>query len=360
MLLRELIHNPKEIIVEYDSIEQAKSDVLNRIEMLDPSDNDNATLIDKIFRALSSKETGNKIEQAFGPPTADENMSDQAKLQHIAAIAKIISNVDSDYKGLNNFLTKLEAGNIIDISVFKKPVSTFGELLGNDRIALNIFNELIPYGSGIKRKGPGEFALALMSPNIRLATGQGDLEIDGIGGVELKTERTSGGGRLGMGGPTRESQTFVLEKHKEKAPELIDKLLNTNSIILNPLMKVLNQYMPMTEPNAKEIRVNLCADMFALSYGEKFGTAMAQGFGQADAKKALRDFTKLNFEYYQAKDNFNALVIMHVPSAKILTANTGEELIKLYDGNHLGGMGSAAFLHSGQNAEVYTQFKVKA
>lgn len=51
---------------------------------------------------------------------------------------------------------------------------------------------------------------------------------------------------------------------------------------------------------------------------------------------------------------------MHVPSAKILTANTGEELIKLYDGNHLGGMGSAAFLHSGQNAEVYTQFKVKA
>ncbi|MGY8868156.1 MAG: hypothetical protein ACKVJK_21320 [Methylophagaceae bacterium] len=359
MRAKEFLFEVKKIILEYDSIDQAKVDILNRIESLDSSDEENAKLIDKIFRALSSKDTGSKIEKAFGPPTADETMSDSAKLQHIAKVAKIISNTDADFKGLNNFLIKLEAGKLIDISVFKKSVSSFSEMLRGDQVAINIFNDLVPYGAGVKRKGPGEFALALLSPNIRLAEGQGDLEIDGIGGVELKAERSSGGGRLGMGGPTRESQTFVLEKYKEQAPELIDRLLNTNSVILNPFMKILNTLLPLSEQNAKQIRTNLCTDMFTLSFGQKYGKLMGEAFGQEDAKTALREFTKLNFQYYQEKDNFKAIVSMHIPSQKRLSATTGDELIALYDANHLGGMGSAAFLHTGQSSEVYTQFKVK-
>ena len=38
----------------------------------------------------------------------------------------------------------------------------------------------------VKQKGPGEYALACLTNKIRLAAGEGDLDIDGIGKVELK------------------------------------------------------------------------------------------------------------------------------------------------------------------------------
>ena len=50
------------------------------------------------------------------------------------------------------------------------------------------------------QKGPGEYGLARLSNKIRLASGEGDLEIEGIGKVELKAATSSTGGRIGYGG----------------------------------------------------------------------------------------------------------------------------------------------------------------
>ena len=349
----------KEFIVEYTSIEQAKADVINTITMLDPSDKKGAELIDRIFRALNSEETGGKIEKAFGPPMADERMSDVAKIGHIAKVAKIISTVDSDFAGLNNFLSALEKGKALNVNALKKTVTTFSELCNGDNITIKVLNSLMGYGAGIKRKGPGEFALAMMSPNIRLADGQGDLEIDGIGSVELKTETTSGGGRMGMGGPTRESQLQVLEKYREQAPELIQDLMARKSITLMPLMKLFNQYLPIIEKGNKDLRVSFCKDMFSLTFGQQFGSLMAPGFGQQDPRSAQLEFIKQNFEWYKAKDNFNTFIIMNVPLQKILRASTGNEMIQFYADGHLSG-GGAAFIHTGQASEVYSQMKTSA
>jgi|TARA_B110000908_G_C10219217_1_gene434403 hypothetical protein len=346
-------------LFEYSSIEQAKSDVINTINGLDPSDEKGAELIDRIFRALNSEETGGKIEKAFGPPMADERMSDDAKLQHIAKVAKIISTVDSDFAGMNKFLTALESGKALNVGALKSTVTSFNELCNGDNITVKVLNSLMGYGAGIKRKGPGEFALAMMSPNIRLADGQGDLEIDGLGHVELKTETTSGGGRMGMGGPTRESQVAVLEKYQESAPELIEDLMGRKSITLMPLMKLLNQHLPLTGQGNQAIRVAFCKDMFALTFGDNYGSAMAQGFGQQDPRKAQMEFVKYNFEWYKEKDNFSTFIVMNVPLQKILRASTGDELLELYSSGHLQG-GGAAFIHTGQASEVYAQMKTSA
>ena len=346
-------------LFEYSDINQAKADVLKSINALDPKDEKGAELIDRIFRALNNEDIGGKIQQSFGPPMADERMSDDAKLQHIAKVAKIISTVDSDFSGLTNFLVALEQGKALNVNALKNTVTTFNELCNGDNITVKIFNSLMGYGAGIKRKGPGEFALAMMSPNIRLADGQGDLEIDGLGHVELKTETTSGGGRMGMGGPTSESQQKVLEKYKEQAPELIADLQSRKSITIAPLMKLFNEYLPVTQQGAKELRIALCKDMFALTFGDQFGSAMAQGFGQPDPKQAQMNFIKNNFEWYKAKDNFSTFIIMNVPLQKILRASTGDELLKLYAGGHLSG-GGAAFIHTGQVSEVYAQMKTSA
>ena len=346
-------------LFEYTDITQAKADVLKSINALDPNDEKGAELIDRIFRALNNEDISGKINKAFLPPMADERMSDDAKIQHIAKVAKLISAVDSDFAGLNRFLDSLEKGTALNVDALKNTVTTFNELCNGDNITVKIFNALMGYGAGVKRKGPGEFALAMMSPNIRLADGQGDLEIAGLGHVELKTETTSGGGRMGMGGPTSESQQRVLEKYKEQAPELIADLQGRKSITLRPLMQVLNQYLPITQQGAKELRIALCKDMFALTFGEQFGAEMAKGFGQQDATQAQMNFIKHNFEWYKAKDNFETFLIMNVPQQKILRATSGDELLQLYQNKHLSG-GAAAFIHTGQASEVYTQMKTSA
>ena len=140
---------------------------------------------------------------------------------------------------------------------------------------------------------------------------------------------------------------------------MIADLQSRKSITIAPLMKLFNEYLPVTQQGAKELTIALCKDMFALTFGDQFGSTMAQGFGQPDPKQAQMNFIKNNFEWYKAKDNFSTFLIMNVPLQKILRASTGDELLALYKGGHLSG-GGAAFIHTGQASEVYAQMKTSA
>ena len=64
--------------------------------------------------------------------------------------------------------------------------------------------------------------------------------------------------------------------------------------------------------------------------------------------------SEYNFEWYKAKDNFDAFMIMNFPLQKIMIAKTGDELINLFNTRQLQG-GGAGIIHTGQPSEVYTQ-----
>ena len=72
-------------------------------------------------------------------------------------------------KDQNGFLKKLEGGGAIDIGALSQPTNSFNAVFGGDAVAMKAFNALKGYGVGEKQKGPGEFALAMMSNKIRLA-----------------------------------------------------------------------------------------------------------------------------------------------------------------------------------------------
>lgn len=343
----------KEFLKEYKDISQAQKKIIQQIADLDPTDELGAKLLDNIFRVLNSEKTGGNITKAFGPPMADEKMDDATKQKHITNVAKIISGVDSDFASMNRFLKRLKSGKAISISALSKPVSTFNQICNGDAVAINVLNALMTYGVGSKRKGPGEFALAMMSPSIRLADGQGDIEIEGLGKVELKSETAKGGGRLGMGGPTRDSQMQVIEKYKESAPQLAQRLSTIKSISMNPYMKLLNETLPIGNAQNKKLRIDITRDILALTFGD-FASKMAEGYGQADPKIALANFVKINFEWYKAKDNFDAFMIMNFPLQKTMVARSGDDLIGLNSAGHLK-FGAPSFIHTGQSSEVYTQ-----
>ena len=183
----------KKFLAEYKGISQAKKDIIQKIVDLDPKDELGAKLLDRIFKVLNTDTISGKIVNSFKIPTADENFAEAVKQKHINNIAEIISRVDTDYKSMNAFLNILAKGQAINLSEFKKPVTSFTAICNNNAVALKVLNALAGYGQGSKRAGPGEFALAFMSPGIKIAEGQGDIEIKGLGKVELKAETTKGG-----------------------------------------------------------------------------------------------------------------------------------------------------------------------
>ena len=135
---------------------------------------------------LNSEHIGKTLDKAFSYPLMDEPFSDKQKEKVISDVTKIIGALDSDYGTMSRFIERLEkTGTVVDISELDKPLNTFANVFGDD-ISTKAFRALTSYGVGVNQKGPGEYGLACLSNKIRLASGEGDLEIEGIGKVESK------------------------------------------------------------------------------------------------------------------------------------------------------------------------------
>tara|TARA_B100000809_G_scaffold246795_1_gene275125 strand:+ start:1482 stop:2573 length:1092 start_codon:yes stop_codon:yes gene_type:complete len=353
-------------LLEYDSkdLEKAKANILDQIGNLDTSDEKGIKILDKVFKILNSEQSGTSINAAFGPPTADEDWSDSVRQGHILNVAKIISDVDADYNALMNFLKKLEKGKALDVSVFDKKHSTFNELCGGDPIAIKVLHSLMLYGKGQKRAGAGEFALALLSPKIKMAPGQGDLVINGVS-TELKAETTTGGGRMGSGGPPRNDQVAVLQKYAEHIPEILEIFqpgTTGKSANVTSFMGTLNKYLPAggkspAGGNNTQIRQAIGTEIFNLTFGQPYATAMGKAFAQAVPEVAKRTMVVQNYEWYKSRDPFDLLVVISFKAEKLTMIRNGEEMFDAFENGGLSG-GSASFIHSGQAPEVFAQMNI--
>ena len=187
----------REFLREYRNLTQGQQQIIKKITMMNPKDDQHAKIIDRIYRLLNTERIGGNITKSVSTPLADETISMERIELAKADLIRMFSNLDSDYASLNKFLKKLEKGGVVNVSALSKPLSNIGNVFNNDRVAITAFKELLSYGVGEKQKGPGEWALAMLSDKIRLAEKEGDLEIDGIGKVELKTATGTAGGRIG-------------------------------------------------------------------------------------------------------------------------------------------------------------------
>lgn len=343
----------KKFLAEYKGISQAKKDIIQTIVDLDPKDELGAKLLDRIFKVLNSDDIGGKIQKAFINPTAGEPFAPNVLQQHINNIAEIISRVDTDYKSMNAFLKILAKGDAINLGEFKKPVTSFTAICNNNAVAIKVLNALVGYGQGSKRAGPGEFALAFMSPGIKMAEGQGDIEIAGIGKVELKAEARKGGGRLGMGGPSRDSQVAILQA---EAPELLQAMGSKKSANIPTMVQYMNNVYPLPNAKNKKKRIDIATKVLTLAFGKTFGPAMGKYFGESDPKTVSSNVFALNFEHYKNEDDFNALCFINFPMGKIMTVKSAKDILALVKAGQLT-YSSGAFIHTTQGSEVFGQLR---
>lgn len=348
-------------LFEYDDIGSEKENIIQTISGLDATDEKHAAILDRIFKLLNSEHVGGRISTAFAIPLGDEKFNQTTKQAHIVAITKIISNLDANYKSIGKFLDQIEKGDAVNIKELSKPVNSLTTVFNNDPVALKCFDALKMYGVGQLQKGPGEFALAFMSDKIRLAIGTGDLEIKGIGKVELKTATGDGGGRLGGGGIAQTVQHNILQKFQESIPAIYERITSSRggSIGLIPFVTMLNQELPLNVGGNRKIRQDIALALLKPNFGS-FASQMAAAFTKEDPKQVLEEYVKGNFEWYKNNDSFDGFLIIGIARGKTMMIRTGNELVKLYNAGHLRLTVTIIGTRSGASREVFTQISPTA
>lgn len=176
-----------------------KLDRINRKLQSDP------TLIDEIFKELSMKAKdieGQFINRfvAMLEPTKTRPETDQMYSNFLKKYAEVISEVPSSTEEKFAFIGSLGKKSYIN----EKRLMTPGKSSWDDWLQGNDFiKKLFDHAFGDPRlttdnKGPGEAALAILSPNIKLSVGgSGDIEVNGTP-VEVKAAAgtSTGAGRL--------------------------------------------------------------------------------------------------------------------------------------------------------------------
>ena len=317
MLLYELF---KKNLAEYDDLATEKQNIIAAVSGLSAENEQDAALLDRIYKLLNTGTIGTNIEKSLIPPSSDESMSQGELVKHRQEVTKIISNLDSNYASLNAFLKKMESGGVVNISELSKPINSLSGVFNNDPLAVKAFIALARYGVGVKQKGPGEFALALLSNKIKLASGEGDLEIEGIGKVELKAAMSTSGGRIGYGGGSQKAKRDVLEKYAEYIPTIIASIgAKGGSLALNPFVQALNTDLPISGENSQEnrkMRKDLMLDLLTMDMDQYAGKIADTISSSEDSVAIEKAYLEQNYNWYKNRDNFDALLLISILNQK--------------------------------------------
>jgi hypothetical protein len=311
-------------------------------------------LLDRIYQVLSHDTVKQKIEAALSITTRDANIGNTDSI--IDDMLGSIANVPGSSHEKLEFVQALEQGNAVDIAQLTSPASTFDKIFPTP-FTERFFQANANFGRGIKMKGPGEFALAIMAPAISLAE-KGDIMI-GDQHVEVKSaERSQAGGRLGEVGPAQ-------------LPEIVSELTKVAAKYLNtPEQTALFQSEFLTVKSKSLTRsiqalhtvfdgdAVAIADCVASVVVLSFPSPMSIAIGKAAAMdstghKAEIEYMKQNFEWYKARDGFDSIMAIWFPGKKVFNMNTGDDMVALREAGKIGAS-SVSFLPSKPN-EVYAQ-----
>lgn len=322
------------LLNEYTDLSAEKDNIIKTISGLDATNEQHAELLDRIFKLLNSEHIGKTLDKAFSYPLMDEPFSDKQKEKVISDVTKIIGALDSDYGTMSRFIERLEkTGTVVNISELDKPLNTFANVFGDD-ISTKAFRALTSYGVGVNQKGPGEYGLACLSNKIKLASGEGDLEIEGIGKVELKAATSSTGGRIGYGGGSQKAKQAVIDKYAEQIPTVASSVSGSGYLGFTKFISALNEDLPVTDINNQKLRRQIAEDLFKMDMEEFAGPICDVIAKDANAVNIETAYLRQNFLWYKDRDDFDALLLVSIPNMKTAMIKNENDLIEFRRSGH--------------------------
>lgn len=341
--------NPSSYLKADISIDELRKEVIELV-----SETEDIRLLDRIYQVLSHPNCKEQIERALSFTTQDSNLGDTDSIINEMMVS--ISAIEGRTNEKSEFVEALEAGEAIDVAALQQPAATFDQIFPME-FAEKFFIANANFGRGVRMKGPGEFALAIMAPDISLAE-KGDLEIKGKH-VEVKAAGKSGAaGRMGEVGPApKEKIVLTLRETADKymkTPEQIQLFEEAfEAVKSKALTRSIQSLHKLFEGNKKAI-----ADCVASTLSLTFPKPMSKAIGRAAARDpsgalAEMEYMKQNFEWYKERDGFDSLLAIWFTGKKVYNFNTGEEFAAMRASKYLGAA-SVSFIPSKPN-EVYAQ-----
>jgi hypothetical protein len=202
-----------------DSVSTLKTAVINQVKKTDDE-----KLLDRVYTVLNKTNLQDRIKDVISSET------DVGK--YAAVIADAIINTPGSYKEKYDFIDGYPDGYVNVDKLISGKLVNFSELITGNDFTKKVFDELFAFRPG--SAGPGEFAIAALSPRIKMRS-KGDLYIDNKY-IEVKAsagaEVSSGGGRLGEPGLLNPNGVKeIIEKYTKK------KIIN--DVYINQLPAIL-------------------------------------------------------------------------------------------------------------------------
>ena len=182
--------------------EKPNRDQLKKMQRIYNKMEQNPAVIDELWNTISMKvqddegNLNNRILTALQPentkPESDQTFANSFIESFVTAIDKTEGTVEEKIQ----FANTLGSVDHIDTKALLQPLSGWSDWLVGTPFAQRLFDTMFNLPAfRTDNKGPGEVALALLSPKITLSKTKGDIVVDGTP-IELKGGKTSSGGRL--------------------------------------------------------------------------------------------------------------------------------------------------------------------
>lgn len=326
----------REVLNESDDI---RKKVVDTIKALDPTEDNTKDLLSRIYRLLNTETYQNKFSDAIKKSASDDNVINNDRV--IKDVSKILLNMPASLDDIQLLIEELEnTGTVINISELQKPANTLDNIFKSNvkSAALVAFKALSNYGSGRGQAGPGEYALSILSKDINLSSGKGDIVI-GNDLVELKVDLSStgsGGGRLGVATVSNIQYFKILDKYKEHFPILYDSIMSSRGKSKSLTVFVRDFLAENNSDNSADVLYNIIYEITTLHFGDKYAKQIAStAKNTMDPIETLYAYVKANFDYYKEQSGFDKFLVIGLAKEKVICVSNSDDLISLIKQRHI-------------------------
>ena len=319
---------------EYQDPAQAKQEIISAVDGLDPSDEEQLKLIDRVYSLVNK--TG--VVDRF-LPIVQSKLAGEYKDEALKTItAKIVSSDRLNLEQKNQFLDLFQANKCVNANTFIKDGHYGISDIFNGPLVEQMFLEFIDFGAGQARAGKGEHALAILSQDIT-QKGTGDIDVNGVA-VELKVSSSmtsTGSGRMGEGGISKDRGLAAFAKFEE-LNEPVQAYFSSGKKTMNVELftKMCNDIE--FQPGRREALGKEVFNMFFQQFGDMIVNVFKQP--NANPAKVLDAYIEANFEWYKANPDmggkWNNISSLALSTASMVTCSSGRNVVQMMRQGQIG------------------------
>ena len=265
-------------------------------------------LLDKIYTVLNQSGLSKRIATTLTTDTDTKG--------YVEDITKIIIDTPGTYQEKWDFINAFPKGYVDVKLMLSGQYISFDELLQGGEFTHKVFQALKGYSpAGVK--GPGEFAMAVMSPHIKI-TGKGDFNIgDKVIEVKASAGKTvsSGGGRLGTPGTL----------HSDSVARIIMRYF-PNLELTQGVNLGLKGFSELAAKLPPEKRKKMAEETFGYIFGR--GINISELVNATMSGQALTPgYLKANWERYQTDTGFDGVMLINFARGALQYFDNAEKML---------------------------------